>query len=383
MENRVVIYSKFRFDSLFNINENARFLQNPINFSIGDISPGSTQDEDFRNYICNELKKTMLYEPIIGDLNLRVAIAEFINERDGTDFTQANIAVTAGSMQALFSVINIISKLGGELIASNPLWVGYRNVAKINGLNLNQIDFSDDGKLSVENIVNSINKKTVGIIINYPENPTSRIYDFSSIKNLASTVKEKYPEVFLIIDEAYLNLCYDKKLESCVRLLNDFDNLVVANTFSKAYGMTGWRVGYAVAHKNLIKRFNLPIRGSTSNTSRLSQIAALYALKNHEKYNSLILRELKKRRDALDRILKKIKSISYEFPQATLYFWVKFPIDGMEITKDLCIQKEALVCPGIFFGSNGQNYVRISFGIENLERIKEGGNRIKTYLEGG
>ncbi|UCH02531.1 MAG: aminotransferase class I/II-fold pyridoxal phosphate-dependent enzyme, partial [Candidatus Bathyarchaeota archaeon] len=124
-------YSNFKFDSLFNINENARFLQNPINFSIGDVSPGSTQEKDFRTYLCNELKKTMLYEPIIGDLNLRVAIAEFINERDGTDFTQANIAVTAGSMQALFSIINIIRKCGGELIASKPLWVGYQNVAKI------------------------------------------------------------------------------------------------------------------------------------------------------------------------------------------------------------------------------------------------------------
>ena len=320
------------------------------------------------------------YSPNAGLPALREEIAKLVSKESGNNYEGKNVAVTIGATEAVYLSFMACVNPGDEVIILAPYWVQYENIVKLLGGKPVIIDtFKEGFEPDLNAIFKAINERTKAIVVNSPNNPSGYIYKDTFLKELAEMASAN--DILIFDDEAYRSLVYDGEFPSIAKYCRKED-IVIINSFSKQFAMTGWRVGYVVAEENFIDAVvkfqqNIAVCVATPN-----QYAAIEAITNTEKYAGGIKDVFQKRRDVLIRELSKIKELSFQVPAGTFYAFIDISKTGMNskfFCFDLLEKQHVAVIPGVAFGESFDNYIRLAFTL-NDDKIVEGINRIHEFI---
>lgn len=321
-----------------------------------------------------------------GVLELREAICNKLLNDNNLSYKPSQIVVSTGAKQSLANVIFALINEGDEVIIANPYWVTYPELIRLAGgiPVICECDSSNDYKFIKENLESCITRKTKAIILNSPNNPTGSVYNKEELEVIAEISKKN--NIFIISDEIYEKLIYDDNHESIASISRDsYERTIIINGLSKAYSMTGWRVGYTASSEKLAGLMNKIQSHTTSNPNSISQYAGIEALNGNQKSVYIMKEQFNKRRDYMISRLEEIKDVSYIYPKGAFYVMVnieKYILSGkvnnaIEFSKNLLESEKVAVVPGEAFGL--PNYIRLSYAT-SLENIEYGLNRISNYL---
>lgn len=320
------------------------------------------------------------YAPNAGLPALREAIAKQVSTESSIEYAANNVAVTIGATEAVYLSFMACINPGDEVIILAPYWVQYENIVKLLGGKPVIVDtFKEGFEPDLDVIFKAINKKTKAIVVNSPNNPSGYIYKDAFLEVLAEMASANH--ILIFDDEAYRSLVYDQEYPSIAKYCRK-DDIVIINSFSKEFAMTGWRVGYVVADEdfiNTVVKFqqNIAVCVSTPN-----QYAAIEAITNKDKYAGGIKEVFQKRREVMVRELNKNDELQIEAPQGTFYAFIdisKTKMNSKFFCFDLLEKQHVAVIPGVAFGEAFDNYVRLAFTL-NEDKIVEGINRIHDYI---
>lgn len=331
------------------------------------------------------------YTPTPGIIQLREAACEKFKRDNNLDYEPKNILVSSGAKHSLYNTLCTILNPEDEVIVPNPYWVSYPELVKIaDGVPVMVETKEENGfKYKLEDLNNALTDKTKAIFLNSPSNPTGTVYSIEELKAIADWAVEN--EIFVISDEIYEKLIYDGEKHVSIASLNDKikDLTIVINGMSKAYAMTGWRLGIAAAHEDIIKVMTNLQSHSTSNASSISQYASVEGLKGDQS----IIEEMKKhfveRRNYMVDKINSIHGMSCKKPKGAFYVMANISelkgkvINGKNIESSVDLagllleEAKVAVIPGLAFGSD--DYVRLSYAT-SMDNIKEGLDRIEKLL---
>ncbi|MFP3290177.1 MAG: pyridoxal phosphate-dependent aminotransferase [Nitrososphaeria archaeon] len=300
------------------------------------------------------LKGFTHYAPSSGIPQLRQAIAERYS------VTQSNVMVTPGSKQGIFYALYSIINPGEEVLILNPSWSSYKQIIKLSGGVPVEIDTDESFTPDIDLIKKKISKKTKAIIVNSPNNPTGAVYGDKTVKDLSQLAIEN--GLFIISDEIYDRLVYEGEFVSFRKYMKYEDGLILINGFSKAYAMTGWRLGYIIASPEIIKQM-AKLQGHTATSpTTFAQVAAVTALKECEEDVRSMVNEFAERRKIIIEMLDK-KGLKYVRPEGAFYFFVDLGnyIKNVDPAEYLLEKAKVSVTSGLGFGDDYSSYVRISY----------------------
>jgi aspartate/methionine/tyrosine aminotransferase len=361
-----------------------------VDFTVGE--PDFPSPQNIRNAAITAINNgKATYTLITGIVELRKAIQKKLKKDNHLDYEIDNIIVSTGAKQSIFNAILAIVEKDEEVIIPAPYWVSYPEMVSIaEGKSvIIDTDESQEFKLTPQQLADNITDKTKAIILCNPSNPTGAIYSRSELKSLAAVLEDK--NIVVISDEIYEKLTYDNLEHVSLAALSSSmkSKTLVINGFSKAYAMTGWRIGYAAGDKELIKRMAILQGHSTTNAPAIAQYAGIEALEGSQEELALMHSEFEKRRDFVFNRLQSMEGIScfkprgafYAFPNISAHLSTSYNEYEIKNSSDLALYliKEAKVVliPGSAFGSD--NHLRISFAT-SMERLKEGMDRIENAL---
>lgn len=330
------------------------------------------------------------YTPVPGYPELRKAIAAKLKRENNLDYNFDQIVVGTGAKQSIANAILCLINPGDEVIVPTPYWVSYSEVIKLAEGTSVFIDAAVEAefKINAEQLEAAITDKTKLFLFSSPCNPTGSVY---SREELASLVRvfEKYPNIYIMSDEIYEHINFIEKHESIAQFPSIKDRVIIINGFSKAYAMTGWRIGYLAANKEIADACDKLQGQITSGTCSITQRAALAAYENGLESVTEMRDAFKKRRDLVYILLQDIPGIKtnlpqgafYFFPDASSYFGKNFQGKTIETATDLCIylleNAHVAIVTGEAFGD--PNSIRISYAASE-ERLIEAMKRIKAAL---
>ncbi|MFZ3167745.1 MAG: pyridoxal phosphate-dependent aminotransferase [Candidatus Methanoperedens sp.] len=319
------------------------------------------------------------YTPSSGIPELRKAIAEKLKKENKIETKLGNIIVTPGAKQAIFEVILSVLREGDEAILFDPAWVSYDPCIQLAGARTVWAPTSRNNGFSPENISEYITKKTKLIVINSPCNPTGSVYSKETLKEIADISIDK--NIFVLSDEIYEKIIYDREHISIASLDGMQDLTITVNGFSKAYAMTGWRLGYVNAPKEVYEQMLKLHSHSVSQATSFVQYAGITALQGDQAPVAAMVREFRARRDLLVRGLNKI-GIKCAMPDGAFYAFADVSEYGTgEKVAELLLNKAFVATtPGSAFGEAGNDFIRISYATSQ-ERIKEALRRMEAVLE--
>ncbi|MDP8213521.1 MAG: pyridoxal phosphate-dependent aminotransferase [Candidatus Zapsychrus exili] len=322
------------------------------------------------------------YTPSIGSPKLREAISVKFKEDNDLDYSPSQIAVSCGAKHSIYGVIQVLVDDGDEVIIPAPYWVSYPEMVKLAGgvSKFVHTTASTGFKLTAEQLVANISDKTKVLILNSPSNPTGMLYSKKELEDVAEVCVKN--NIYVISDEIYEKLLYtDEKYTSIASLGKGiYDLTVTVNGVSKAYSMTGWRIGYIGASEEIIGFVKKLQDHSTSNPSSISQMAALAALQQPEESILAMRDKFHKRRDLMMASIDKIEEISYIKPEGAFYLFCDFSKLGesFDVAKKILDDVNVAIIPGEGFGAPG--FVRLSFAT-SAERIETGIKRISDWIK--
>ncbi len=334
------------------------------------------------------------YTPAGGTDSLKNAICAWYKREYKVDITPSMIVVSNGAKHSLFNIALALFDRGDEVIIPSPYWVSYpEQISLVGGKPVFiKTTIDDDFKVSPEKIENAITNKTRALIISSPSNPTGAVYFKEELKKIIK-IAEKHG-LYLIFDEIYDKLVYDKKFVSTLELIDRnktiTEKVIVVNGVSKSYAMTGWRIGYTISHEKLAKVMNDIQSQTTSNPSSISQRAAEVALLKETDDLKKMVAEFKERRDLIYKLIHDLPNVRvhkpegsfYIFPDFSSYIGKKYNNKTIKNTLDLAdylLQMAKVgVVPGEAFGAPG--YLRFSFATSK-DNIKKGIESIREALE--
>lgn len=357
----------------------AKQYDDVIDFTLGDPdvpTPKAICDAAYNAAINGKTH----YAPNAGLPALREAIAKQVSKESGIDYTANNVAVTIGATEAVYLSFMACINPGDEVIILAPYWVQYENIVKLLGGKSVIIDtFKEDFEPDLNVIHKAINDRTKAIVVNSPNNPSGYVYNDAFLKELAEMARAN--NILIFDDEAYRSLVYDGEYPSIAKYYRK-EAIVIINSFSKEFAMTGWRVGYVVAEENFINTVvkfqqNIAVCVSTPN-----QYAAIEAITNKDKYAGGIKDVFHKRRDVLTKELNKIDGLRFQSPAGTFYAFIDISSTGLD-SKTFCFslleKQHVAVIPGVAFGEVFDNYIRLAFTL-NEDKLVEGINRIREFI---
>jgi aspartate aminotransferase len=321
------------------------------------------------------------YAPVPGYPALRQAVADKLKRENGLDFTQAQIVVSTGAKHALANVIECLIEKGEEVIIPAPYWVSYAEQVKIaEGVNvIVSTSIDDEFKMTPEQLRAAITPKTRALLLCSPSNPTGVVYSKQELKALADVIAE-YDDVFVIADEIYEHINFVGGHETIAQFENIRDRVVIINGVSKAYAMTGYRIGYMAGPEWLAKACTKLQGQVTSGATSVAMQAAIAALNGDQSCLAEMNAAFRRRRDLVLAHIAEIDGVKcptpggafYVFPDFSHYFGKSFGDRKINDSMDLCIylleEGHIATVPGSAFGAEG--CVRISYANsdENLEK---------------
>lgn len=361
-----------------------------ISFSVGEPDFNTPQN------IIDAAKKALddghtKYTPSSGLLPLRKAICEKFEKDNGLSYEPSQIIVSDGAKHSIFNACYAIVDEGDEVIIPAPYWLTYPEVVKVcGGVPVYVFGKKENKfKITAEELEQAITPKTKMLIFNSPSNPTGAVYTEEEVRAIAA-VCEKH-EIFVLADEIYEKLCYNGvKAFSIAKVSEKMKELTVTvNGVSKSYAMTGWRIGYLAAPKDVAKAIDSFQSHATSNACSIAQYATIEALASPEEDLQKMVDVFDCRRAKLLKLIEDIDGVSYVEPDGAFYVMLvvgglygkKYGdkvIDGSIAFSDALLDAEKVATiPGVSFGAD--DCVRLSYSLSESD-IEEGLRRIKRFV---
>ena len=329
------------------------------------------------------------YTAVDGTLSLKKAIIKKFKSENNLDYDLDEVVVSAGCKQSIFNFLQVIIDDGDEVIIPQPYWVSYADMVKYSGgiPVMLETEYENNFTIDIDKFKSLINDKTKLFMINSPNNPSGKYYDSKLLNELASVLID-HENIFISSDDIYEHIHWSN--EKFHNILNVSPRLkertVILNGVSKAYSMTGWRIGYAAGNKEIIKKMKTLQSQSTSCASAISQAAAEAALSNACLAFPEMTRQYKERHDFVVSELNQIKGVECKPTDGTFYVFPSFKdfINKSEIVsndKELALyileKSKVAVVPGSAFGIEG--HIRISIAID-IDSLKDAMKRLKNTL---
>ena len=340
------------------------------------------------------------YTPVVGIEPLRQAVTGYLKRDYNLNYKPEHVVITSGGKQALYNIFMSILNKGDEVIIPAPYWVSYKDIVMLSeGVPvIIETSFESGYKMSVQQLEAGITPKTRAVIINSPSNPTGVVYSENELRAFAE-VLEKHPDIWIITDDIYSKILYDGHKFNNLAMLSEKlrERIIIADGLSKAFSMTGWRLGYALTMNSGLVKAMEKIQGqSTSNATSFAQYGAVAALTGDLSFVAKMNAAFLERRDYLCNILLEMPGIRVVKPAGAFYV---FP-DISQLAKTdrfkqlmekygettsiskafssaLLKEKMVAMVPGIAFGYD--KGMRISYAI-SLEQIKKGMERMGEFV---
>lgn len=348
--------------------------QNIINAAIKAMQDGKTK-----------------YTPAGGILELKKTICKKFKEDNGLDYTTDQITISTGAKQCLANVFMAILNLGDEILIPIPYWVSYPELVKLaDGVPVFVETLKENNyKYTIEDLEKAVSDKTKAILINSPNNPTGTIYNREELIEIAEFAKKH--ELLIISDEIYEKLIYDGEKHISIASLSEdaFERTVVINGVSKTYAMTGWRLGYMAASKEITKLMTSIQSHMTSNVNTIAQYAAIEALNGPIEDLNTMVKEFERRRNFMVDRLSKIDGVSIIKPSGAFYIMVNISSyfntifkgeeikNSLDFSRVLLDEEKVAVIPGAGFGLD--EYIRLSYAT-SMDIIETGIDRIAMFI---
>lgn len=366
---------------LFNM---AKQYDDVIDFTLGD--PDIQPHESIKNAACSAiLEGKTRYSQNAGLITLREVIATRYQEEYGLSYDPVSeVIVTVGGMEGIYLALLGMLNPGDEVIIPSPYWINYGQMVQMCGAIPVLVDSksANDLSVSVENIEKAITDKTKAIIINTPSNPSGIVMKKDELEAIALLAKKF--DLYVIADEVYKKMVYEgNKFYSISTIDGMQERTVVVNSLSKEFCMTGWRLGYVVAPKDIVALMTVLQENVAACAPLPSQYAAIEALSHGNDYSEDMFKEYSIRKDALVHEIAKIKPLSMRIPEATFYAMVNVKNVGLtseEFAYKLLEYHQVAVVPGITYGECCEGFVRIAFTLE-VPKIVAGINRIGRFVK--
>ena len=331
------------------------------------------------------------YSPVDGYLDLKKSISEKFKRDNNIDYNESQIVVSTGAKQSIANVCMSILNPGDEVLLPAPYWVSYSAIATLCEAKFKIIPSSieNDFKITPKQLELAISNKTKLIIFNSPNNPSGTVYSENEYKALGEVLK-KYPEIYIISDEIYEHINYGVKHYSIARIKELYDRTITINGISKAYAMTGWRIGYIGAPELIAKACNKMQGQITSGANCIAQRATITALNTPISEIKYMIDEFYKRKNLIINLLSEIDGFKlndpqgafYVFPNISFFFGKKIKNKVINNSTDFAffLLEEANVATvsGEAFGN--KNCIRISYAASEKEII-EAVKRIKSAVK--
>ena len=336
------------------------------------------------------------YTPVSGIPSLKEAVVKKFKRDNKLDYEINEVIVGVGAKQCIFNLFLALLNLGDEVIVPAPYWVSYTDIVELTGAFpiLIKCGIDQSFKITPEQLEKSITKKTKIVILNSPSNPTGSVYSKSELKELAN-ILIKYPDIYIVTDDIYEHIRLDEQPFHNIVMVEPKlkDRCIIINGVSKAYSMTGWRIGFAAGPEKIISAMGILQSQSTSNPTSISQAAAEAALLGDQSCITPMLNAFKERHTFVVNAFNNIKGLDcikaqgafYSFPYAknaieSLYRKGKIKSnDDIAFSDYLLDTKGVAIVPGSAFGA--EDYFRISFAT-SMDNLREGLLRIKEAIDG-
>lgn len=318
------------------------------------------------------------YSPGAGIWPLREAIAEKMTKR-GRPTAPAEVIVTPGAKFGLASTMLLFLDRGDEVIMPNPGYPPDEFWARYLQAEIRYVHFRDPRNVDTEHLERLITSRTRLVVLNSPQRPNGQLIE--NVEEIAA-VLQRHPQVMVASDEIFSQIVYPPYQH---RSLSEYPGLrertVIIDTFSKAYVMTGLRIGWIVAPEKLANNYDILLQNSFTNVSTIIQEAALAALQAPPGYTADLLAKLKRKRDLAFKILKNSQSLSTDNTQGSFYLFPRLPegLSDREAVR-LLLSNGVAVVPGSAFGSAGSNHIRLTFTLED-GLLEEGVRRLVQVID--
>ncbi len=315
-----------------------------------------------------------------GLLDLRKEVSKFMYNHYSLEYNPDDeILITVGASQAIDIAFRTILRPGDEVILPGPVYPGYEPLIHLAGGKAVHVDTrSTSFKLTPQLITASLTEKTKCIVLPYPSNPTGVSLTKDELEEIAELVRGK--DIFILADEIYSELTLDRNHTSIGSIIRE--QTITINGLSKSHSMTGWRIGFLMAPKDIVKHMIKVHQYNVSCASSVSQMAALEAMTNGED-DPVTMREAYKRRR--DYVFSRLTAMNLQtvLPDGAFYFFIKIPDDyhtSLDFALKLVQTEKVAVVPGSAFSEYGEGYFRLSYAV-SMEQLEEGLNRLEHFLK--
>ena len=331
------------------------------------------------------------YTPAGGILELKKTICKKFKKDNELDYIPEQITISTGAKQCLANTFMAILNPGDEVLIPIPYWVSYPELVKLaDGIPVFvETSKENNYKYTIADLEKAVSNKTKAILLNSPNNPTGTIYHKDELEEIAQFAKKH--DLLIVSDEIYEKLIYDEEKHISIASLSQdaYERTIVINGVSKTYAMTGWRLGYVAASKEITKLMTSIQSHMTSNVNTITQYAAIEALNGPVEDLNNMVKEFEKRRNFMIDRLSKIDGVSIIRPNGAFYIMVNISSyfntsfkgeeikNSVDFAKVLLDEEKVAVIPGAGFGLD--EYIRLSYAT-SMNIIETGIDRIATFL---
>ncbi len=328
-------------------------------------------------------KGRTFYTSNSGLRELKVEICNYLKRKQNVQYDpDTQVLVTVGGSEAIDLALRAMINPGDEVLIPQPSYVSYEPCAILAGAKPVIIELKEENefRLTAKEILENVTDKTKILVLPFPNNPTGAIMERKDLEEIAEVIKEK--DLFVLSDEIYSELTYTDKHVSIVEIPGMYERTILINGFSKAFAMTGWRLGYACGPVEIIEQMTKIHQFAIMCAPTTSQYAAVEALKNGDEDVAMMKEQYNQRRRYLLNEFKKMNLPCFE-PFGAFYIFPNISHLGMtsdEFCNKLLEEEKLAVVPGTAFGDCGEGFVRISYAY-SLEDLKKAIERLKRFIE--
>ena len=357
-------------------------MKDAISLSIGEpdfVTPWNVREAG----IFSLQKGHTHYSPNAGFAELRVEISRYLKRRYNLDYNPKNqVLVTVGGSEGIDLALRSLVGPGDEVIIPEPSFVAYKPCAIFTGATpvIINLRVEDQFRLKPEALEKAITKKTKVLILPFPNNPTGAIMTKEDLDGIVKVLKDK--DIVVLSDEIYSELNYEKGHVSIASYPEMKEKTLVINGFSKAYAMTGWRLGYACGHPDLIAAMYKVHQYAIMSAPTTAQYAAIEALRNSDGDIEMMVKEYNSRRQVMKEGFNKAGLTCFE-PLGAFYVFPCIKSTGMtsaDFCEKLLMEEKVAVVPGTAFGDCGEGFIRACYAY-SIENIMEAMKRIYAFVE--
>ena len=356
---------------------------------MGDVTALTVGQPDFvtpwhiREAAISSLERGQTYYTSNSGLpELRSEIVAYMKRRFDLEYAPDEVLVTVGGSEAIDVAVRALVNPGDEVIVPMPSFVCYEPIARMAGANVVVINTKEENgfKLTPDELSAAITPTTKLLVLPYPNNPTGAILEKEELEALARVLENT--NIAILSDEIYAELTYDKRHVSIANIESMKDRTIVASGFSKAYAMTGWRLGYLCAPRVWLKQMTKLHQYAIMCAPTMSQFAAIEALREGDPDIADMCAEYNRRRIFIAEGLREI-GIPVMMPEGAFYIYPyigEFGLSSEEFCERLLREEKCAIVPGTAFGECGEGYARISYAY-SVKHISEALEKIKRFVE--